>query len=218
VSLARSVPVAGGDPLPLGKILAVGRNYREHAAEMGGDAEPVVFQKPPTALRLPGEPVMLPRGRGRIHHEIEIVVALSGPAADASEAEAARAAGFYGLGLDLTLRDLQDEAKKTGRPWTLAKGFDGALPVSPLVPAGRIGDPAALVFALEVNGVVRQRGRAADMVLPVPGLLAFLSGWMTLEPGDLVLTGTPAGVGPVVPGDTARMILEGFLDTVVRFE
>jgi 2-keto-4-pentenoate hydratase/2-oxohepta-3-ene-1,7-dioic acid hydratase in catechol pathway len=213
----RRIPVEGEPPRSVGKILAVGKNYRDHVAEMGGDPEPVVFLKPPTALRLAGEEVVLPRQRGSVHYELEIVLALSGGGCGLGDAEALETVGAYGLGLDLTLRDLQTQAKAKGQPWALAKGFDGSLPVSPFVPAARIPDPSALAFTLELNGTVRQRGRSADMILPIPRLVAFLSRGMTLEPGDLILTGTPSGVGPVVPGDEARMVLEGFLDTTVRF-
>ncbi len=201
----------------IGKILAVGRNYADHAAEMKAPAEPVIFMKPATAIRVPGEPVALPRDRGSVHHELELVVALR-EGGTGLDPEAARSrVGAYALGLDLTLRDVQARAKAQGRPWTLAKGFDGALPLSRFLPAEEIGDPAALTFSLRVNGEERQRGRAADMLLPVGELLAYISEWITLEPGDLVLTGTPAGVGPVVPGDEAEMILDGFFTAPVRF-
>ncbi len=202
---------------PTGKILAVGRNYADHAREMKAPAEPVIFMKPSTALRFPGQDVALPRDRGSVHHELELVALLGRGGTGVDPARAAGLVAAYGLGLDLTLRDVQDRAKARGGPWTLAKGFDGALPLSPLIPVDRIGDPAALAFHLEVNGEVRQRGRAADMLLPVGELLAYISRWITLEPGDLVLTGTPAGVGPLAPGDEALMVLEGHLETRVRF-
>lgn len=214
---ARWLPVLGADPIAVGKILAVGRNYADHAAEMKAPADPVIFMKPITALRLPGEEVLLPRDRGSVHHEIELLVALARGGTRLTEAEAARAVGAYGIGLDLTLRDLQAEAKAKGQPWTLAKGFDGALPVSEFVPAARVPDPSALRFRLEVNGAVRQEGRAADMLLSVPALLAYISAWITLEPGDLVLTGTPAGVGPLAAGDEAHMTLEGLTEARYRF-
>jgi 2-keto-4-pentenoate hydratase/2-oxohepta-3-ene-1,7-dioic acid hydratase in catechol pathway len=215
--MSRLLPVIGADPIAVGKILAVGRNYADHAAEMHAPADPVIFMKPATALRLPGEEVVLPRDRGSVHHEVELLVALSGGGARLTEAEAARAVGAYGIGLDLTLRDVQAAAKAKGGPWTLAKGFDGALPVSAFVPAARIAEPGDLRFRLEVNGTLRQEGHAADMVLSVPALLAYISTWITLEPGDLVLTGTPAGVGPVVAGDEAHMTLDGWTEARYRF-
>lgn len=211
------IPVQGGEPRPLGKILAVGRNYADHAVEMKAAPEPVLFLKPTTAVRLPGEPVRLPRDRGSVHHELELVVWLARGGTALNEAEAARLPGAYGLGLDLTLRDVQAEAKAKGRPWAAAKGFDGALPLGPLIPAEAVGDPAALTFHLEVNGAVVQRGAARDMILSVPRLLSAISHWITLEAGDLVLTGTPSGVGPLVPGDLARMVLDGHYDCDVTF-
>ena len=213
----RRIPVVGREPIVVGKILAVGRNYASHAAEMEAPPEPVLFTKPGTAIRLPGEDVVLPRDRGSVHHEVELVVALGRGGTNVTEAEAAGMAAAYGLGLDLTLRDVQAEAKAAGRPWTVAKGFDGALPLSPFLPAETVGDPASLRFRLLVNGALRQEGRAADMLLSVPALLAYISSWITLEEGDLVLTGTPAGVGPVLPGDEAVLVLEGKLETRVRF-
>jgi acylpyruvate hydrolase len=218
VTLARHLPVIGADPIPVGKILAVGRNYADHAAEMQAPADPVIFMKPATALRLPGEAVVLPRDRGSVHFEVEILVALAHGGTRLTEKAAAAAIGAYGIGLDLTLRDVQAAAKAKGLPWTLAKGFDGALPVSEFVPAARIPDPSGLRFRLEVNGTLRQVGHAADMVLSVPALLAYISTWITLEPGDLVLTGTPAGVGPVVAGDEAHMTLDGWTEARFRFD
>ena len=214
---ARRLPVIGEGSIPVGKILAVGRNYADHVAEMKASAEPVIFMKPVTTLRFPGEDVVLPRGRGEVHHEIELLVALAQGGARLTEAEAARAVGAYGIGLDLTLRDVQAAAKAKGHPWTLSKGFDGALPVSEFVAAARIPEPRDLRFRLEVNGVLRQEGRAADMVLSVPALLAYISTWITLEPGDLVLTGTPAGVGPLSVGDEAHMTLEGWTEACFHF-
>jgi len=212
----RSEPAAP-ELRPTGKILAVGRNYADHAREMQAPAEPVIFMKPLTALRFPGEEVALPRDRGSVHHELELVVLLGSGGSRLAPAEASGRVAAYGLGLDLTLRDVQARAKAAGGPWTLAKGFDGALPLGPLVPAARIADPTALAFHLEVNGEVRQRGKAADMLLPVADLLAYISGWITLEAGDLVLTGTPSGVGPLVPGDEALMVLDGIQETRFRF-
>lgn len=211
------IPVQGGEPRPVGKILAVGRNYADHAVEMKAAPEPVLFLKPSTSVRLPGEPVQLPRDRGSVHHELELVVWLARGGTSLDEAEAALLPGAYGLGLDLTLRNIQAEAKAKGRPWTVAKGFDGALPLAPLVPVEAVPDPAALTFGLELNGTPVQRGAARDMILSVPRLLAAITRWITLEPGDLVLTGTPAGVGPVEPGDIARMILDGHYECEVRF-
>lgn len=213
----REVPFTEGAPRSLGKIVAVGRNYAEHAAEMNAPAEPVVFLKPSTAVVSPGAPVVLPRERGSIHHEIEIAVWLAEGGANLTPADAARLPGGYALALDLTLRDVQAEAKAKGRPWALAKGFDGAMPLAPFHPAAHVPDPASLTFRLLVNGAVRQEGKAREMLLDVPRLLAFVSTWMTWEPGDVLLTGTPAGVGPIVPGDEATLVMDGFGETRFSF-
>jgi len=213
----RSIVMEGGDRRPFGKILAVGRNYSDHVAEMRAPSEPVLFMKPPTAVRLPGEPVELPRDRGIVHHEIELVVWLRAGGSHLTETEAGLLVGAYGLGLDLTLREVQARAKEKGQPWTLAKGFDGSFPLSPFLPEARVGDPAGLRFHLDVNGDRRQEGRAADMLLPVASLLAYISTWITLEAGDLISTGTPAGVGPIEPGDIAVMTLEEHLEQRVVF-
>jgi 2-keto-4-pentenoate hydratase/2-oxohepta-3-ene-1,7-dioic acid hydratase in catechol pathway len=206
-----------GAILPVNKILAVGRNYADHAAEMDAPAVPVIFMKPATALRNPGEPVRLPRGRGSVHHEVEVVVWLERGGSALDAAAAAAGIGAYGLGLDLTLRDVQTRAKAEGKPWTLAKGFDGSLPVSPFVRAAAVADPAALAFSLDVDGVRRQTGRAAGMLLPVGKLLSAIAAWITLEPGDLILTGTPSGVGPVAPGERAVLTLDGHFEHAVEF-
>jgi 2-keto-4-pentenoate hydratase/2-oxohepta-3-ene-1,7-dioic acid hydratase in catechol pathway len=211
------VRLRGGAALALGKVLAVGRNYADHAAEMKAPAEPVIFMKPPTAVRGPGIPVELPRDRGAVHHELEVVVWLAAGGSRLDETEAEACVGAYGLGLDLTLRDVQDRAKEKRQPWTLAKGFDASLPLSEFVPASEIPDPHALDMRLLVNGSLRQQTSTSLMLLTVPRLLAYISSWITLQPGDLVLTGTPAGVGPVLPGDEAVMILEGYLEQPVRF-
>jgi len=206
-----------GTERPVAKILAVGRNYAAHAAEMQAPAEPVIFMKPGTAIRLPGQTVPLPRDRGAVHHEIELAVWLRSGGSRLTPEAAAGCIGAYGLVLDLTLRDVQAEAKRGGKPWTLAKGFDASLPTGPFVDASAIPDPAGLEFTWSVDGTLRQSGRARDMLLPPAKLLAYISEWITLEPGDLVLTGTPEGVGPVLPGQRGIMRLAGFGETEVVF-
>jgi len=182
-----------GLDVPLGTIWCVGRNYAEHARELGSPipAAPVIFLKPASAVLTSGGTLRLPRDSRRVDHEVELVVAR---AADGS----LRAA----VGVDFTARDIQDELKKKGLPWTMAKGRPGFAALGPFVPA-RL--PAALT--LSVNGVVRQRGGTADMIFPVPALLAYLDANFGLGPGDIVFTGTPSGVGPVVPGDRVEAAL-----------
>ena len=213
----REIPWTDGSRHPVGKILCVGRNYADHAKEMNAPAEPVVFLKPATAVVPPGNPVRLPRDRGAVHFEAELVAQLVAGGTGLDAAAAAACVGAYGLGLDLTLRDVQAKAKEKGQPWALAKGFDGSLPVTEFVPAAEVVDPGALTFRLLLDGEVRQEGRAADMLLGVGELLAYMSTWITLEPGDLILTGTPAGVGPVEPGRTARLELSTGLAGEIRF-
>jgi 2-keto-4-pentenoate hydratase/2-oxohepta-3-ene-1,7-dioic acid hydratase in catechol pathway len=188
-----------------GKIICVGRNYREHAHEMGNEvpAQPLIFLKPPSSVIGDGEAIVIPRASSRVEHEGEIGVVL-GRRLRRSDERSARAAvaGVVAMN-DVTARDLQ----KTDGQWTRAKGFDTFCPVATdVVP---VSDLDALCVVTRVNGAERQRGRAADMAFPIPMLLAWISAVMTLEPGDLVATGTPAGVGPLVPGDVVEVEIEG---------
>jgi 2-keto-4-pentenoate hydratase/2-oxohepta-3-ene-1,7-dioic acid hydratase in catechol pathway len=194
----------GLDDLPdTRRIFCVGRNYADHAREMGGvlPPEPMIFMKPATSLVLEGAPLHLPRGRGSVHHEMELVLAL-GREAEEVEPEAALSllAGVT-LGLDLTLRDEQARLKQSGSPWELAKAFDGSAAVGTFVPAPLKFDPQAVQMSCRVNGSLRQHGNTADMLFTIPAILAFLSRRWRLLPGDLVYTGTPAGVGPLASGD-----------------
>jgi 2-keto-4-pentenoate hydratase/2-oxohepta-3-ene-1,7-dioic acid hydratase in catechol pathway len=157
--------------------------------------------KPPSALVHDGGTVTLPTGLGSVHHEVELVVVIGRSGRAIPESEALEHVLGYAVGLDLTLRDLQSEAKKKGEPWDLSKGFDGAAPVSLAVPKERAGDVSALTLTLDVNGVRRQEGSTGQMLHGVAALVAYASSWITLERGDLLFTGTPAGVGPVVAGD-----------------
>lgn len=201
-----AVPVAGDSRLfPVRRVLCVGRNYAEHAREMGQDARepPFFFDKAPDAVTT--EPVIpYPPLTKDLHHEVELVVAIGSEPASASP-EAARAAIFgYAVGIDLTRRDLQAEAKKLARPWFVAKSFRAAAPTGPLVPAARAGHPRQGRIWLEVNGELRQEGDLGQMIWSVEEIVAELSRYDRLLPGDLIFTGTPAGVGPVRPGDALR--------------
>jgi 2-keto-4-pentenoate hydratase/2-oxohepta-3-ene-1,7-dioic acid hydratase in catechol pathway len=199
------------DPIAVGKILCIGRNYAEHAREMRSDvpAQPVVFIKPATTLLADGGVIVRPPFARELHHEVELVVLIGRGGKDIPRASALDHVGGYGIGLDMTLRDVQAEAKKKGLPWSVAKGFDTSAPVSAFVPPSHIPDPHALVLRLAVNGVERQRGCTGDMLFPVDLLVSYLSSVFTLERGDLVFTGTPEGVGPVEPGDRLEAALEG---------
>lgn len=201
-----------GERVRVGKIIAVGRNYADHVAEMDADTErpPVIFLKPVSALLHHEGVLRLPPAAGQVHHEVELVVVIGRAGRSISREQALDHVLGYAVGLDMTLRDLQAEAKKRGEPWTLSKGFDGAAPVSPFVPREEVGDGSGLEITLDVNGRRVQQGNTSQMLHDVPGLIGFVSRWMTLERGDLLFTGTPAGVGPVAPGDR----LEASLDRV----
>jgi len=199
-----------GTRLPVGKILAVGRNYAEHAAEMGAapDRPPVLFLKPASALVHDGARIPLPADLGAIHHEVELVVAIGRAGKQIVRDRALDHVLGFAVGVDLTLRDLQGEAKKRGEPWSLAKGFDGSAPLSTVVARERVGDGSGLAITLDVNGERRQRDTTSSMNRSVAELIELASRWMRLERGDLIFTGTPAGVGPVVAGDRLLASIE----------
>jgi 2-keto-4-pentenoate hydratase/2-oxohepta-3-ene-1,7-dioic acid hydratase in catechol pathway len=192
-------------PLRPSKIIGIGRNYIEHARELGNELPevPILFFKPPTALIGPGEPILLPGASQRVEFEGEIGVVMARRLRHADAATAERAIGGYVCVNDVTCRDLQ---KRDGQ-WGRAKGFDTFCPVGPRVATGL--DWRSLELKCRVNGVERQRGKATDMHFPIPDLIAFLSGVMTLEPGDLIATGTPAGTGPLHDGDTVEVEISG---------
>ena len=186
------------------KIVCVGRNYAEHAKELGNPSpkEPLIFFKPPSALIGDGEPIVLPRMSQRVEHEGEIAVVIGARLTRVSDRQALEGVAGITCANDVTARDLQ----KTDGQWTRAKGFDSFCPVGPrVIPLKEVGDLGKLEVRCRVNGQERQHGTAADMTFPVPMLLSYISQIMTLEPGDLVLTGTPAGVGPLVAGDVVEV-------------
>jgi 2-keto-4-pentenoate hydratase/2-oxohepta-3-ene-1,7-dioic acid hydratase in catechol pathway len=191
--------------MPLGKSVCVGRNYAEHARELGNEvpSEPLLFMKPASALCSLHEPLRLPQGQGEVHHEVEMVVMIGERLSGETDLETIRyAIKGYGIGLDLTLREVQSRLKEKGQPWERAKAFDGSAPVSGFVEARGVSVRQSLAVSLEVNGASRQHGYTADMLFPTFELIAIINGIFTLEPGDLIFTGTPAGVGPLAPGDT----------------
>ena len=213
-----SVAVSGTrDRFPVRRVFCVGRNYAAHVREMGGDPErtaPFFFAKPADAAVDAAAPVPYPPATSSLHHEVELVVALGAGGADVPEAEALALVWGATVGIDLTRRDLQSEAKRTGRPWDMAKGFDASAPLAPLVPIADAGTLSSGRIWLDVNGERRQEGDLREMIWPVAALLAALSRLVALAPGDLVMTGTPEGVGPVVPGDA----LSGGIEGVARLE
>ncbi|MBM3391824.1 MAG: fumarylacetoacetate hydrolase family protein [Betaproteobacteria bacterium] len=207
-----AVPVARSDALfPVRRIFCVGRNYAEHAREMGGSPErdpPFFFMKPADAIVTSGR-MDYPPLTADLQHEIELVVALARGGRDIPAAAALDCVFGYAVGLDMTRRDVQAELKAKGRSWEMGKAFDQSAPISPLVPAARIGHPQRGAITLAVNGQPRQHGDLADMIWPVADIVANLSGYVTLLPGDLIFTGTPAGVGRVACGDRLEGKIEG---------
>jgi len=195
-----------GECFTVGKIVCIGRNYREHIRELGNEVPdaPVLFMKPATSLIGAGEEIVIPAYARECHHEVELALLIGRRAKAIREEEALDCIAGYGVAIDLTLRDVQSELKKKGLPWEIAKAFDTACPLSDFVPAAEVVDPQALQISLSVNGSVRQDSNTALMMRPIPQLLREISEFFTLEPGDVVLTGTPEGVGPLVSGDRVR--------------
>jgi fumarylpyruvate hydrolase len=208
-----SIPVMGrSERFPVRRVFCIGRNYAEHAREMGASvdkANPMFFTKPADAIVTDGADVPYPTATTDLHHEVEMVVALGAGGSNLSVEDAAKIVWGYGVGLDLTRRDLQAQAKAKGAPWDVAKAFDHSAPVSALAPASEAVPTTATRIALEVNGEVRQQATLADMVLDVPEILSALSRLFELKAGDIVYTGTPAGVAALQRGDRFRATLEG---------
>jgi len=201
-----SVEVAGTDDrFPVHRIYCVGRNYAAHAREMGMDPDrepPFFFSKPPDAIVANGTPVAYPSRTANLHHEIELVVAIGTGGRDIPVANALAHVYGYAVGNDLTRRDLQFAARERGHPWDVSKGFDASAPLSAICPASESGHPERGAIWLEVNGETRQRADLSDMIWSVPEIVAELSTYFELRPGDLVFTGTPEGVGQVRRGDS----------------
>ncbi|UMA66502.1 fumarylacetoacetate hydrolase family protein [Roseivivax marinus] len=212
-----ALAVAGAARLyPVGRIFCIGRNYAAHAAEMGNEVDrerPFFFTKSSHHLAASGALLPYPQGTEDLHHEVELVVALGSELRDAGPEDAAAAVFGYGVGLDLTRRDLQARAKDRRHPWDAAKDVEGSAVIGSLTRAEDAGSLEGASIRLEVNGEVRQYGALADMIWSVPELLAYLSTLYTLAPGDLVMTGTPSGVGPLTTGDVAVGTVDG-LSTV----
>ncbi|MGH2747290.1 MAG: fumarylacetoacetate hydrolase family protein [Actinomycetota bacterium] len=209
-----TVPVEDMDVVfPVCRVFCVGRNYAEHAVEMGHDPDrepPFFFTKPASAVVPTGSTLPFPSATEELHHEIELVVALERGGEGIASDDALSHVFGYAVGLDMTRRDLQAQAKKAGRPWDMAKGFDRSAPVSPIRPASTIGHPSEGTIRLRINGEPRQEGDLSQQIWKVPETIAYLSTLVELQPGDLIMTGTPKGVGRVEPGD----YLEGHIDRV----
>jgi 5-carboxymethyl-2-hydroxymuconate isomerase len=208
------------DAIMVGKIVCVARNYAEHARELGNPVpeQAVLFIKPASSILADGGTVEIPPPAGSCHHEIELAVLIGRPAKRVTVASALSHVAGYGVALDLTLRELQAELKAKGLPWEIAKAFDTACPLSTFVPADRVADPQNLSLRLSVNGKLRQQGTTADMLRPVARLISEASQHFTLEAGDILLTGTPAGVGPLVSGDRVEATIEGVATLTVTIQ
>lgn len=208
-----SVPVKGTQSrFPIHRIYCVGRNYAAHTIEMGGDPNreaPFFFQKNPDSVVLDGGDFPYPPRSNNVHHEIELVVALSKGGKDIPIERALDHVYGYAVGLDMTRRDLQDECKKAGRPWEIGKAFEHSAPMTEIVPASTIGHPENGAVWLKVNGEMRQQGDLNHMIWKVPEMISYLSGLFELQPGDLIMSGTPSGVGAVVRGDVMEGHIEG---------
>jgi 5-carboxymethyl-2-hydroxymuconate isomerase len=207
--------LATNQQFPIGKIICLARNYAEHARELGNEAPaaPVLFMKPASSVIGDGETTRIPAYSQECHYEVELAVLIGTQARNVKAEHALEHVAGYGVGIDMTLRDVQNQMKAKGLPWEIAKGYDTSCPLSDFVPAGAVADPHNLNLKLAVNGEARQNGTSSDMINRIPQIIAHISAIFTLEPGDVILTGTPAGVGQVRAGDviTAEIVSVGRL-------
>ena len=216
-----SLRVEGSDArFPVGRIYCVGRNYAEHAREMGHDPDrepPFFFMKAANSVVESGSAIAYPVGTKDVHHEIEMVVAIATGGKNIPVEKALEHVWGYAVGLDMTRRDIQGEAKKMGRPWDMGKSFDESAPISALRPARAVGHPAKGAIWLKVNGQVKQQGDLDMQIWSVPEQINYLSNLITLQPGDLIFSGTPAGVGPVKAGDKLEGHVDGVGELIVNY-
>jgi fumarylpyruvate hydrolase len=214
-----TAPIEGSDAVfPVRRVYCIGRNYAAHAIEMGHDPDrepPFFFQKNPDNLDFSGE-FPYPDRTSDVHHEVELVVVLGKGGVNIPVAEALGCVWGYAVGLDMTRRDLQGEAKKLGRPWEIGKAFERSGPMGSIVPASKIGHPAAGKVTLKVNGALRQEGDLNQLIWKIPEMISYLSDYFELKAGDVIMTGTPAGVGAVVRGDVMEAHVEGVGGLTVR--
>ena len=212
-----TIPIARGGLFAVRRVYCVGRNYAEHVVEMGNDTRdpPFFFGKPADAIVVGGADIPYPPQTSDFHHEIELVVAIGKDGADIAAEDALTHVYGYAAGLDMTRRDLQAQAKKVGRPWDMAKGFDNSAPVGPITPGV---PPDAAAISLSVDGETRQSGNIDQMIWSVAEIIAALSRLVALAPGDLIFTGTPAGVGPILRGQAVVGHLAGVAPVEIRFQ
>ncbi|WP_171102354.1 fumarylacetoacetate hydrolase family protein [Ruegeria sp. HKCCD7255] len=212
------IPTADGDVFPVRRVYCIGRNYAAHAIEMGHDPNrepPFFFQKNPDNLDPSGQ-FPYPARSADVHHEVELLVALKSGGTNIPLDQALDHVWGYGVALDMTRRDLQGEAKKAGRPWEIGKAFERSAPVGVLRPVAEIGHPDQGRIALSVNGELRQEGDLNQMIWKVPEMISYLSDYFELGAGDVILSGTPAGVGPVAKGDKMDALVEGIGSMAVQ--
>ncbi|MGB5066643.1 MAG: fumarylacetoacetate hydrolase family protein [Albidovulum sp.] len=212
------IPVAGGGSFPVRRVYCIGRNYAAHAIEMGHDPDreaPFFFQKNPDNLDASGE-FPYPDKTSDVHHEVELLVALKSGGTNIAVDKALDHVWGYGLSLDMTRRDLQGEAKKLGRPWDIGKAFERSGPVGPLHPVSKVGHLDQGRIELKVNGAVTQEGDLNQMIWKVPEMISYLSDYFELAAGDVIMSGTPSGVGPIGRGDTMEASVDGLGTLVVK--
>jgi acylpyruvate hydrolase len=200
-----------GQEYPIGKILCIGRNYAEHIRELGNETPdaPVIFMKPSSSVIGEGESIHIPPYSDDCHHEAELALLIGTGGKNIPREAALEHVAGYGVAIDLTLRDVQAELKQKGLPWDIAKGFDTACPLSAFTPADRVDDPQDLRIRLSVDGELRQDGSTGMMIHTIPAIISHMSSIFTLERGDVILTGTPAGVGPLKSGDRVTAEIPG---------
>ena len=214
-----SLPVAGSkDRFPVRRIYCIGRNYAAHAREMGADERepPFFFLKPADAIVQNGSTIPYPSKTKDLHYEGELVAAIGKGGKNIPVEKANEHIFGYGVGIDLTRRDIQEEAKQMRRPWDMGKGFDRSAPCTEIVPAAKTGHPTKGAIWLKVNGTVKQKGDLAEMIWNIPESISYLSGLVELQPGDLIFTGTPSGVGAVVKGDSIEVHVDGVADLTIK--
>ena len=208
----RTIKIAAtGKEYPIGKILCIGRNYADHIKELRNakPEAPIIFMKPATSVIFEGESIVIPPYSMDCHHEAELALLIGRSGKNIAVEDSLGYVAGYGIAIDLTLRDVQAELKKKGLPWDIAKGFDTACPLSAFVDAATVADPQNLQIKLDVNGQPRQNGNTALMLHSIPAIISHMSNIFTLEPGDLILTGTPAGVGQIKSGDIIATAIPG---------
>jgi len=199
-----------GEPIPVQKVICLGQNYAEHAKELKFDVpdSPVFFLKPASAIIHQGEQIIIPAISHDVHHEVELTVLIGKTGKDIPRESALQYVAGYGIGLDITLRDIQFEAKKKGLPWSLAKGFDTAAPLSEFIEPVITGDPMSLSIQLKINGIIRQSSSTGKLIFPVDTIISYISQFMTFERGDVIYTGTPEGVSRIDHGDKLEAVLQ----------